>query len=114
MTYTNLTPHPIDEQITGLHIPSSGTIRVSENTSTVAVHDGIPIFKTDFDPSTIRTTINGKTTYALPPVKENNLYIVSALVLNTIPSHRVDFVAPGNAVRDTQGVVIGCKGFRTI
>ena len=40
------------------------------------------------------------------------IYIVSALALNAVPADRTDVVAPGNAVRNELGIVIGCAGFR--
>ena len=101
--FINLTPHEINEVTTGTVIQSTGVARVTQNTAKVAELGRIPIYRTDFDPSTIE---------GLPAPRKGVTYIVSALVLNAI-GDRTDCVAPGNAVRDEQGRVIGCRGFRT-
>jgi len=103
MQLVNLTPHEINEVTTNLVIPSSGTARVAQNTTKVNELDGIPVYRTNFDPSTIE---------GLPAPRKGVVYIVSALVLNAI-GDRTDCVAPGNAVRDIDGKVVGCRGFRT-
>ena len=100
--YINLTPHQIDEVQTKTSIPSSGIARIRQNTELVGTIEGIQVYRTTFDPSTIE---------GLPEPRKGVIYIVSALVLNAV-GNRSDCVAPGNVVRNDEGVVIGCRGFR--
>lgn len=100
--YINLTAHTINEVTTGLMIPRSGIIaRVKQETYTYAEHAGVPVYKSVFG------EVQG-----LPEEKKGVMYIVSALTLNAIPSHRKDIVAPGNLQRDENGQPVGCVGFR--
>ena len=100
--FINLTPHEIYETVTGLRIPTTNVARVRQCSKDVAVVDGVQIFRSDYEGS-----IQG-----LPEPQDGVIYIVSALALNAVPADRTDVVAPGNAVRNELGIVIGCAGFR--
>jgi hypothetical protein len=98
----NLTPHTITEVTTGVAIPASGRV-VRIKASTVKTSDflGFPIFES------ILGSIEG-----LPEPEEGVMYLVSALVMSACP-HRMDLLAPGNAVRNEHGQTCGCVGFRS-
>lgn len=100
--FVNLTPHQIDEQTTGLSIPSSGVARIKMQSRIIDTVDGVPLFHSYYAGNLEN----------LPEPVEGTIYIVSALALNAVPVERTDVVAPGDVVRDGKGRVIGCKGFR--
>ena len=100
--FINLTPHQIDEQKSGLSIPSTGIARIKVASKLVTIVDGVDIYYSDYIGQ-----LEG-----LPEPVEGVIYIVSALALNAVPAERNDVVAPGDAVRDGSNRVIGCKGFR--
>ena len=100
--FVNLTPHQIDEQTTGLSIPSRGVARIKMQSRIIDTIDGVPLFHSYYVGN-----LEG-----LPEPVEGTIYIVSALALNAVPVDRIDVVAPGDAIRDDKGRVIGCKGFR--
>ena len=100
--FINLTPHQIDEQITGLSIPSSGIARIKIQSRVIDTIDGVPLYHSYYVGN-----LEG-----LPEPVDGIIYVVSALALNAVPSERTDVVAPGDVVRDDKGRVIGCKGFR--
>lgn len=103
MKFINLTSHSITEVTTGMTIPRSGIVaRVKTQCDKVATHLGVPIYE---------TTLNGDIE-GLPEPEEGTVYIVSSLVLNSIPINRVDVVAPGNVQRDHKRRIVGCIGFR--
>ena len=102
MPFINLTPHEINEVDSGTVLPSSGIARVRQCSKNVRKVDGIQIFRSEYEGS-----VQG-----LPEPQEGVIYIVSALALNAVPADRTDVVAPGDAVRDESGRVVGCKGFR--
>jgi hypothetical protein len=100
MTFVNLTPHTINEAVTGKNFESSGIVaRVKSEAKIIEEIDGIAIFQNSYGE-----------VENIPAEKENTLYIVSGLVLEA--SDRTDLVAPGELVRDEQGKAVGCKGFR--
>lgn len=99
----NLTGHEVYELETGTKIPASPYVL-----RTCCVTVELP-------------PINGiKTCHSnehilyneLPRPVEGVVYIVSALALNAIPEDRTDFVCPRQVVRNKDGGIIGCKGFR--
>jgi hypothetical protein len=45
----------------------------------------------------------------LPDPEPNTIFIVSAIVLMAVP-HRRDVFAPGPAIRNDLGLVVGCDG----
>jgi len=100
-TFINLTPHVINEVVTGLSLPPSGTIaRVSASNTVVDNIDGIEIYQ----------TVYGEV-IGLPEPQPGVYYIVSGAVLSACPD-RKDLLAPGELVRNADGQPIGCKGFR--
>ena len=101
MNFINLTPHVINEVVSGESFPPSGIIaRVSSDSIQTDTIQGIPMFRTSFG-----ETVN------LPDEVEDTLYIVSGMVLDA-NKNRYDLVAAGELVRDLKGNPIGCKGFR--
>jgi len=102
-TYVNLTNHTITELTSGKVIPRSGIVfRVNTSKTLVSTcEDGIQFFKMD-----------SEIISELPPKKDDTIYIISALALNSIPNNRQDIVAPGNVQKDEHGQVTGCWGFR--
>ena len=118
----NLMPHPcnvLTNEETGLivSIKASGTIaRVATEVvaggtvgelfngcTTHQVVDGIKTFKT-----TVGDVVD------LPAQVGGVVLIVSAMV-RTHPSvcNRLDLVSPTGLIRDSEGMVMGCKGFNT-
>jgi hypothetical protein len=96
----NLTPHTLN--LPGMTIASSGVARCA----TVSVSAGsvedmgvvVPLYRTTYGE-----------VVGLPGPVEGTLYVVSALVRSAVPN-RTDVASPGELVRDSSGVVIGCSG----
>lgn len=102
----NLTPHEITVITDGgnIVVPPSGTVvRVNSSKELVGVVDGINVFKTTFG------DVDG-----LPAPKDGVTYIVSTLVLSALKGTRPDCVAPGDAVRNEKGQVIGVTNFQVL
>jgi hypothetical protein len=99
----NLTPHAINETLTGKTYQTSGIIaRVSQTLSDTGMTiDGVPLFHRKFGDVT-----------DLPDARDGVYLIVSAMVADAVP-HRHDLISPGDLVRDDKGQPIGCKGFIT-
>lgn len=98
----NLTPHPItllgengDVLVT---LPKcENAPRCSQTTRVIGSVDGVTLTETSFgDVSGLPEEINGVR------------LIVSRLVLTACPS-RKDLVVPNELVRDSNGIIIGCK-----
>lgn len=103
MTYVNLTDHEIYELDSGLRLaPADKAIRAQCRTART-VRDGITYHSSDV----VRLSS------PLPDPQPDTVYIISALALNGVPAHRTDVVAPKQVVRDSNGTIIGCRGFRT-
>ena len=100
MAFVNLTSHGIHDLDSGLKLPAGTELRTRNVRSVVRIVDNVKVFRTSIE---LRD--------ALPEAKPDTIYIVSALALNVIPEERVDFVCPGNVVRE-DNKVIGCRGFR--
>ena len=99
--FVNLTPHTINEVVTGLEIPPSGTVaRVAASSTVVDNINGVPIYTTTYGD-----------VVGLPDSQPGVYYVVSGAVLAARPD-RKDLLAPGELVRDNNGQPIGCKGFR--
>jgi hypothetical protein len=102
MKFVNLTPHDITVIVDGKTIVFPKTDKVARcKTATTHVNniDGIPIYATRFGD-----------VMDLPPMEENKMFIVSALVKDREYT-RQDLVSPGNLIRNADGVVVGCQGF---
>lgn len=93
--FVNLTPHAIN--VGGMHIPPSGTVaRCREESELVTEICGLKIIRKKFG------AVEG-----LPPPEENTVYIVSAICMAA--ARRPDVMCPGNPVRDSAGVIVGCE-----
>ena len=101
-TFVNLTPHVINETVSGRSFAPSGEVaRVATTMVDAGGIEGIPLFRAEYG------EIEG-----LPaPKYDGTVYIVSGMVLAAIKD-RADCVAPGELVRDEDGKPIGCKGFK--
>lgn len=114
----NLTPHSI-KIITGdnhdevsIEIPSSGQIaRVKET-----VCQGFTISFNGFEIETVGKRFDEYNIEGLPDEDEDEdaIYIVSGLVRSALNSskrgfQRADVFCPGDLVRDSHGLVIGCR-----
>ena len=105
MKFINLTQHDLTillENGDGLVLPASGEVaRVTFSTQQVNEVDGIPIYKTIYEPE-----ITG-----LPEPKAGTIFIVSSLAAQTAKRH--DVLAPTELIRDDDGQVIAAGGFAT-
>lgn len=111
--FINLTPHPmtlVAPDGSQVVIPASGMVARVKAASTVVRTvsvDGIefPINRTVFG------SVEG-----LPEPEEGTIYIVSTLVLSALAGSRSDVVAPdsNSAVRDSDGRIIGVRGFQIL
>ena len=106
----NLTPHPVhmvNDQIgdrVSTYVvetyPTSGRVaRVATKTSMVNIVDGFRVFTQEL----------GEVT-GLPDPVAGTYYLVSAMVRSALP-HRTDLISPGDAVRDSEGNIVGVTGF---
>lgn len=100
--FVNLTPHALNiqrEDGTMLEIAPSGTLtRCAEVREPRPSIDGIVVSVATFGDVT-----------GLPEPHEGVVYIVSGLVLAAVPN-RADVFAPGPALRDSEGKIVGSVG----
>ena len=105
MKFVNLTQHDLTivlEKGDDLILPASGEVaRVTFSTQQVDEVDGIPIFKTVYEPE-----VTG-----LPEPQDGTIFIVSSLAAQT--AKRRDVLAPTKLIRDDDGQVIAAGGFAT-
>jgi hypothetical protein len=102
MKTINLTPHAVNETVTGTTFPPSGQIaRVTAIILPAGEIGGIPIYTRKF------VEVEG-----LPSAQDGVALIVSAIVADACPD-RADLVSPGELVRNVDGQPIGCRGFIT-
>jgi hypothetical protein len=97
----NLTPHDINVIVDGdvTVIPRDGTVaRVNQISTVVDKINGIPV-----------SVVRFGDVVGLPDPVPGVIWIVSALVKQAV--NRSDVVSPGELVRNSDGNVIGCKGF---
>ncbi len=103
MRYRNLTGHEVHELDSKIKLPPEDlVIRAKCKSSYYTNEDGIQCHR----------TIVTKLSAPLPEQEDGVIYIVSALALNGVPKHRDDVVAPKQVERDSNGRIIGCRGFR--
>lgn len=106
MKLVNCTPHKIDILLgdgTIRSIPASGTIaRCEQRDEVVALFDGIWITK-----QRLGDVVD------LPEKQDGVGLIVSRIVASALPE-RDDLFIPGPVIRDSQGVVKGCKGLSVL
>lgn len=112
----NLTPHEINEVVSGKSYPASGEVARVEVTYFLQEKDGKPIV---INGAPLYSTIVGNRVSLesggeLPKERKGVFLIVSGMVLEAAkrtPFPRKDLLAPGTLVRDEKGRPIGCKGF---
>lgn len=95
----NLTPHTIN--VGDRIFEPQGVVRLSETTISAGSIDDIPIIYQK------RTNVIG-----LPKEEKDIWVIVSRPVFDALPN-RLDLLAVGEAIRDEQGRIIGCKNLVT-
>jgi hypothetical protein len=101
-TYINTTPHSITETTSGITFPKDPNCQLRINVTSRLINttsEGIPLYAKSYG------QLENE-----PPVLENTYYITSLLVKQAY-SHRVDFITPGELLRDASGQPIGCEGF---
>lgn len=96
--FVNLTPHAVNVQGYAPLAPSGAVARCAETRSDAGTVAGVPVTVASFG------AVEG-----LPAAQAGVYYIVSALVLAQVPE-RADVFAPGPALRDGDGRVVGCVG----
>lgn len=105
MKFVNLTQHDLTiviESGNDLVLPASGEVaRVTFSTQQVDRIDGIPIYKTIYEPEVV----------GLPEPEDGTIFIVSSLAAQTAKRH--DVLAPTKLIRDDDGQVIAAGGFAT-
>lgn len=105
MSVVNLTPHVLSlqrEDGTFITVPASGTVaRCEEQRVKVGAVAGLAIYETSY----------GNVT-GLPDPQPGTVYVVSALVAKA--AGREDVLAPGQALRDEAGVVVGAIGLSRV
>lgn len=101
----NLTPHEVNIQTSGgiINLPPSGVVprlkTVVNNLQPLNINGvAIQVAQTSFG------DIEN-----LPAPQPDTAYVVSAMVMNAVPG-RTDLFAPGQAIRDDAGRIIGCQG----
>lgn len=101
MRLVNMTPHEVNDNVTGKSYPPSGGVARVEQTLTLArvLDDGTELFTSSYGKST-----------GLPAEEAGTMLIVSALVRLANPD-RGDLLSPGKLVRDGKGRIVGCEGF---
>ena len=102
MELINLTPHPIVVWREGrdpiTYAPSGAVARIDFVNVSVAEMNGIDIVHTR-----MRDGVTG-----LPDIQVGVGYLVSTLIRNA-RWDRLDLYSPGDLVRNTDGVVVGCR-----
>lgn len=105
MKFINLTQHDLIITLgtkDNLVLPASGEVaRVTFSTQQVDEIDGIPIFKTVYEPEVA----------GLPEPQDGTIFIVSSLAAQTAKRH--DVLAPTKLIRDDDGQVVAAGGFAT-
>jgi len=101
MTVFNFTPHAIHicdgDGAVQRTIEPSGLVRLKATTVVAGQIDGIPVTATEFGQSE-----------GLPEFQAGTYYIVSQLVKSAL-AFRTDLLVPAEVVRDSQGMIVGCK-----
>lgn len=105
MKFVNLTQHDLTivlENGDDLVLHASGEVaRVTFSTQQVNEIDGIPIYKTIYEPEVV----------GLPEPQDGTIFIVSSLAAQTVK--RPDVLAPTKLIRDDDGQVVAAGGFST-
>lgn len=105
MKIINLTPHTITLIANDMtvKIKSSGIARCELTTKQVGTVNGFPINQNTYSDVT-----------GLLDPEEGTLYIVSAIVANAVKGKRNDCIVVDQTVRNSDGIIIGCRGFAII
>lgn len=103
MNIRNLTPHPLalhgHEGVKNLE-PSGIVPRLAPSREHLGTIEGLPL---------VRTVLGAPV--GLPEPQEDTLLVVSALVAeHPALADRTDLAYPGEAIRDTEGKIVGAKG----
>lgn len=104
MKIVNLTPHPLRLQRTDgsfMNLPKPVGEAIPRRSTQVEQQGdlgGLPVYK----------TVLGPVEFAPAPC-EDTIYVVSRMVVDALPD-RSDLFAPGEAIRDADGKVVGAKG----
>lgn len=96
MNFINLTPHPVT--VAGRTFQPDGTVaRVTVSSDFIGEIDGIPIVANTYGE-----------VIGLPAERRENIFIVSRMVKDRVPS-RKDCLVPEGLVRDGEGNITGCR-----
>lgn len=98
MQFINLTPHAVNVGATTFQ-PDGTVARVSEKSELIDRQDGIDLFAVRFGE-----------VVGLPAPVDGVRFIVSTMVKAACPQ-RTDLCVPFGLIRNTEGQVVGCKGF---
>ena len=113
--FINLTDHAVHViRMDGSRLridPSGEILRYRERLEPCAELNGIDVYHIVGGTYVMIHATSGISTAGLPPKIDGTLYIVSKICLQSMNIDRNDFVSPGQAVKDSVGNVIGCKGF---
>jgi len=113
--FINLTDHAVHViRMDGSRLridPSGEILRYRERLEPCAELNGIDVYHIVGGTYVMIHATSGISTAGLPPRMADTLYIVSKICLQSMQVDRNDFVSPGQAVKDSVGNVIGCKGF---
>lgn len=113
--FINLTDHAVHViRVDGSRFridPSGEVLRYKEHLAPCSELNGIEVYHIVGGTFVMIHAVSGIATAGLPPKIDNTLYIVSKICLQSMHVDRNDFVSPGQAVKDSVGNVIGCKGF---
>ena len=101
----NLTPHKVivlneERKVVKEFLPSGNVPRATTIDKCIGEIDGIPIYESKLGE-----------VKDLPPKREGRLLIVSNVIKSLFPE-RKDLLVPHHLVRDDEGKIIGCMGFR--
>jgi len=102
-TIINTTPHNVNicdtnSKVINTFLKSDNPIRLNSVSNKIGDINGIPVNSVAFGSAD------------LPAFQEGIYYIVSALVKNAF-QNRSDLLVAHDVVRDSDGNVVGCKGF---
>lgn len=101
----NMTPHDFtlydnEGNVVRVIPPSGKTIRLSEETTSAGMWDGMPLTHTDYGSAD------------LPEYRPDTKYIVSAMVKNSFPE-RDDLIVPAQTVRNEKNQIVGARSLGT-
>lgn len=99
----NLTPHVIKLEGYGDILPEPISARCATTQVQVGEVAGVPVFAKVFG------IVSG-----LPEPKEGVAYVVSAIVAQAVADVRDDVYVVNDTVRNSEGVIIGCKSLAVV